>query len=143
MWVRKSSVELYLERKARKVKYEIFIFMVLAFSFGWFYWIVGSIDKIIEMFIYEPEKAFYLLLMPLFVYLGYRNYVLHGNFLTYGTGKICLGCGIGLGYSDDGWRFKSYGMTKPKWYQFKACKTPEKCDIVYLCDVKYVQDENT
>ncbi|CAM0555333.1 hypothetical protein EHLJMEHL_04922 [Vreelandella titanicae] len=56
-------------------------------------------------------------------------------------GKICLACGNGMGYSDDGWGFKAYGTKKRKWYQFRACKTPEKCDIAYQFEVKWVEGQ--
>lgn len=89
----------------------------------------------------NPEAAGSLILLPLFIYLGYRNYVLHGSFWTERPGKICLACEKGMGYSDDGWGFKVYGRRKPKWYQVRACKTPEKCDIVYQFQVKWVTPE--
>lgn len=142
MWVRKSPVEIRLERKSRELKYEVFLLVVVIFVFWWLYWFWGSFDSLLDTFYQDPEFVLSLLLLPYLIYFGYRDYVLHGNFFVDRPGKICLGCGIGLGYSDDGWRFKSYGRKKPKWYQFKACKTPEKCDIVYQCEVKWISDEN-
>ncbi|MDH5387631.1 MAG: hypothetical protein OEY06_04175 [Gammaproteobacteria bacterium] len=72
--------------------------------------------------------------------MGYRNYVLHGS-IHERPGKICLNCGIGLGYSDDGWGFKSYGKRRKKWYQIKACKTPDKCDIAYQHEVEWIDED--
>ena len=143
MWVRKTQTELYLERKSRRIKYEYFIVLSLIFVFWWLYSYIGSLNNLLALLIHNPEKIFFILSLPLLVYLGYQDYVLHGNFLTRRPGKICLGCGIGLGYSDDSWGFKNYGKSKPKWHQIKACKSPEKCDIAYQFEVKWVDDKNT
>ena len=57
-------------------------------------------------------------------------------------GKICLGCEKGMGYSDDGWGYRSYGLRKKRWYQIKSCTTPEKCDIHFLHEVEWVQNNS-
>ena len=44
--------------------------------------------------------------------------------------------------ANDGWGFMSFGKEKPKWYQMKVCKTPEKCDIVGRHEVFWVSDED-
>lgn len=145
MWVRKSYSELAAERKIRMKNYEVFVICFSFLAVMFIYWSVGSIDGLLKLIHKDPEYIFVVLMLPLLVYFGYRSYVLHGKFgltmRTDTTGKVCLSCGIGLGYGDDSWRFKSYGKAPKKWYQIKKCKTPEKCDIAYMHEVKLIQDD--
>ncbi|MBT2786734.1 MULTISPECIES: hypothetical protein [unclassified Halomonas] len=141
MWVRKPRCELEAEKNKRRVRYEKVIFLVLIVIFFWSYWQMGSFNNLLTIVKGEPQKAFALLFLPVFVYFGYRNYVLHGNAMIERPGKVCLACGNGMGYSDDGWRFKVYGTKNKKWYQIRACKTPEKCDIAYQFEVKWVESD--
>ena len=123
------------------MKYESFIFIVIALLTLWLYWKFGSFENLLYMFKEDPENILYTLFLPLFIYSGYRSYVIHGNAFVSRPGKVCLACGKGMGFSDDGWGFKVYGNKKEEWYQFKACDTPYKCDIAYLYEVKWVEDE--
>lgn len=141
MWVRKSKCELEAEKNKRRVRYEKIIFLALAVVFVLIFWQVESFSNLMTIVKSDPERAFALLFFPIFAYFGYRNYVLHGNAMVDRPGKICLACGNGMGYSDDGWKFKVYGTNKRKWYQVRACKTPEKCDIAYQFEVKWVEDQ--
>ena len=141
MWVRKPSWELQREREIRRRRYEIFVSFLVLVACVAIYWYVGSVDRFAEFFLLNPEGLISLVLLPLFIYLGYRNYVLHGSFWIERPGQICLACEKGMGYSDDGWGFKVYGRKKPKWHQVRACKTPEKCDIVYQFEVRWSNDE--
>jgi len=143
MWVRKTQQELHYEQKSRRKLFEKYIAGVVAVVTIWVYWFIGSIDKLVSLYITNPELLMSLLLLPLFIYLGYRNYVIHGSAFIERPGKICLSCGIGLGFSDDGWRFKVYNKKKNDWYQIRACKTPDNCDILYQYEVKWVNDSES
>ena len=146
MWTRKSNSELHAERKIRMKNYEIFILCLSFLSIMFLYWYVGTFQRLASLLKEDPELVFSLIILPLIIYLGYRSYVLHGKFgfsrYSSTAGKVCLNCGIGLGYGDDGWGFKSYGTTPKKWWQVKKCKTPEKCDIAYIHEVKWVEDKS-
>ena len=141
MWVRKTEYELKLEQNKRRVKYEKFVIIVIFVVSAWAYWKIGSFDNLFAIAKHDPEKAFSVLIFPVLFYFGYRNYVLHGGAFIERPGKVCLACGNGMGYSDDGWGFKVYGQKKKAWYQIQACKTPEKCDIAYQYEVKWVEND--
>lgn len=142
MWIKKSIHEINRERKSRKLIYEKYILFILFSTTLFIYWRTGSISNFLELFEKDPEYTFYLFFVPFMFYLSYRNYVLHGNFFIERPRKICMACKNGMGGSDDGWGFKAYGKRKKAWYQIKACKTPMKCDIVYLCEVKWVSEND-
>lgn len=141
MWVRKSQFELKQERDNRRRRFETSVVAMLLTASIFVLWYVGSVERLIQLLRTNPESAFSLIFLPVLIYFGYRNYVLHGG-LRERTGKMCLACEQGMGYGDDGWRFKVYGMKKRRWYQIKACRTPEKCDIVCMFEVKWVPDRN-
>lgn len=113
---------------------------MLAFSSIFVFWYVGSVERLMQLLQENPESAFSLIFLPILIYFGYRNYVLHGGF-SEGTGKMCLSCEKGMGYGDDGWGFKVFGKRKLRWYQIRACETPEKCNIVCMFEVKWVPDD--
>ena len=81
-----------------------------------------------------------MFMSPLFVYVGFRSYVLHGGF-GWTSNRRCVGCGKTWYHSHDGWGFMSFGKNKPKWYQTRVCETPKRCDIVGEHEVKWVSDE--
>jgi hypothetical protein len=142
MWVRKIQSELAIERKHRLHNFELITFVISCLFAILIYWLIGPIENILRLLKEEPEALFYLFLLPFMFYAGYRTYVIHGAFTHYSsTAKICLYCQKGMGYGDDGWRFKVFGSIPLKWWQIRACKTPEHCDIAYQCEVKLIKEK--
>ena len=139
MWHLKSNFEINQERKLRRGKYEWVIVIFVTIAIYVVYKHVGSVQNLLWLLENNLRLSIALLIFPFTFYFYYRNYVLHGS-LHMRPGKVCLGCQDGMGYSDDGWGFKSYGHRRKNWYQIKACKTPEKCDIHYLYEVKWIPD---
>lgn len=140
MWVRKSTYEISREREARKRKagkYFFWLFFVILIAGLWY---VGSLENLAAMYDRSPRWMSFVLVFPLMIWFGYRGYVLHGNAFNVRPGKVCIGCGIGLGYSDDGWGFQVRGNKEKQWYQIRVCKTPEKCDIANLYELKWVEN---
>lgn len=141
MWIRKTQSELALEKKHRLHNFELITFVICCFFAIFIYWLIGSIENLVKLLEEQPVNLFYLLLFPFMFYAGYRTYVVHGSFTHFSsTAKICLYCQKGMGYGDDGWRFRVYGTKPRKWWQIRVCKTPKHCDIAYQCEVKLVNE---
>ena len=142
-WVRKDKHELELEKSTRRLKAGKFVLILIIMAFLIMSSLIVSFSNFEAMFTRDPEKTFSLLTLPILVYLSYRSYVQSGNIMFLRPSKICLSCHKGMGgHTDDGWGFKVYGKNEKKWYQFLACKTPEKCDLECFHKVKFVNDKN-
>ncbi len=134
MWVRKTLKEIATERAKRYKKTRFIFYGIEGLSFYFVANKYSEFGSLITLLKTDPE-AISLLLLPLFLYFAYKNYVLTG-FVIGQQPMMCLHCEKGMGSSDDGWGFKVFGKKKPKWYQVRACKTNDKCDIVYMYQAK-------
>lgn len=141
MWIRKSQYEIAEERQRRRAKFGQVVLFVVFSSLVLVYYHFGSIAGFLRAIEQNPESAFGMAFLPLLLYIGYRNYVLFGGVISDETGMMCLACNQGMGYGDDGWGFKVYGKKRQRWYQIRACKTPERCDIVYRWEVRWIPEK--
>lgn len=140
MWVRKSPYELLLERKKRKARAKYICPLLLGLSLYWIFHEITSVRDLIALYEQEPEKLCVILLLPLYIFVGFRSYTNHGGF-GWVSDRVCLGCSKTWHHGNDGWGFLSFGKEQPKWYQFKACKTRDKCEIVGRDTVKWIPDK--
>lgn len=126
MWKRKTKDEISKEKSSRRIKQAkpLFFIIVIVCSITFYY-----------------TKSEYALVAPFCVYMFYRAHVIYGK-QSGSTSMLCISCEKSIGNGDDGHGFKVYGNKKKKWYQIKACKTPEKCDIAYLHEVKWIELNN-
>ena len=103
---------------------------------------VGSFNNLFELFYTNPEECAMWFVIPIFIYAGYNSYLNHGS-IHWASDRVCTGCSKTWHHSNDGWGFMSFGKKKEKWYQFKACENLEKCNIVGMHRVKWVNEKNT
>ena len=139
IWVRKTINELATESSERYKKVRFIYYFIQLASLYFVANDFAKYESIIFIIKTDPERIT-LLLLPIFVYFSYKNYVKTGSTLMR-QGRMCLFCKDGMGFSDDGWGFKRYGNKKPKWYQFKACKQSDKCDIAFMYQVKLINND--
>ncbi|MGM0564942.1 MAG: hypothetical protein ACQES2_11470 [Pseudomonadota bacterium] len=125
----------------RQLEFERLLYVIFSAVCVWLYSKAGSIGNLHIYIINHLELSYALSLIIFSLYLVYRNYVVYDMMLRGRPGKMCIYCGKGMGYSDDGWKFKVYGKNKEKWYQVRACNTPSKCDIAYQSEIKWVNDD--
>ncbi len=140
MWIKKTQIEIASERHTRYKKTRFVFYFIELLILYYIAKKYSESDGFISLFKNDPEILI-LFLFPLLIYFTYTNYVLTGSLAFERASMMCLHCHKGMGRGDDGWGFKVYGKKKPKWYQIRACKTPEKCEIVYMYQVKLVMKE--
>lgn len=135
MWVRKTAGELQRDKEERIRKTRQFLRPVI---------IAMLVALPVYLVLFRGPGPIELLIMMVFACVGFMVWYFAAPYIGsgYRTGMICLYCNRGIGYGNDGFGFKKFGPGKPKWYQFRACRTFNKCDIHYQSQVKWVEDRN-
>ena len=137
MWIRKTSIELSVERRNRKRIGLSFLVGLILLSMFAFYGIWRASKPFGWL-----EMNYLAVLMGVAVgaallFYACRNFVLYGSPLSTQAKMMCvickkeLGCGEALGV------VKSSGNHR-KWLQIQSCHTPEACIPVYKNEVKWV-----
>lgn len=125
MWVRKTDQDREADKRSNRLKHGWLIFAVICVTCAIVFHLTGAAEAIV---------------FPFIIFILYRT--TFRDVSRWDTKMMCTHCEKGMGNGDDGHGFIKYGTGKKKWYQVSGCDQPDKCDIVYMHTMKWVEPSN-